>query len=217
MYIANTSRPDISYAIGKLSRFNRCPSLSHWEALDRVLRYLRGTMSYGLHYSRFSTVLEGYSDASWITDSVNRKGTSGYIFMLGGAAVAWRSSKQTVITRSTMEAEIVALDSASQEAEWFKNLMSEIPIMEKPIPAISLLCDNEAAINTCRNTEYNKRNRRHISVRHKTIRYLIKNGIITSEFVRSKDNLADPLTKGLARSKVIETSRGMGLKPIKNH
>ena len=137
--------------------------------------------------------------------------------MLDGAAIAWRSSKQTVITRSTMEAKIVALDSASQEAEWFKNLISKIPIVEKPMPAISLLCDNEAAINTCRNSEYNKRNRRHNSVRHKTIRYLVKNGIVTLEFVRSEDNLVDRLTKGLARSKVIITSRGMGLKPIKNH
>ena len=64
MYVANTSRPNIFYAIGKLSRFNSCPSLSHWKALDRVLRYLRGTMSYGLYYSRFPVVLEGYSDAS---------------------------------------------------------------------------------------------------------------------------------------------------------
>ncbi|XP_062112497.1 secreted RxLR effector protein 161-like [Humulus lupulus] len=97
------TRPDIAYTISTLSRFTSNPGAEHWKAIARVLRYLRYTRDYGLNYTRDPAVLEGYTDASWISDIHNSKGTSGYVFTLGGAAISWKSLKQTVITRSTME------------------------------------------------------------------------------------------------------------------
>ena len=75
-------------------------------------------MDYGLNYTRYLAVLEGYSDANWISDTKDTKSTSGYVFTLGGAAISWKSSKQTCIARSTMEFEFIALDKAGEEAEW---------------------------------------------------------------------------------------------------
>ena len=92
------------------------------------MRYLRGTIDYGIEYSGFLAVLEGYSDANWISDSDETKSTSGYVFTLGGGAVAWRSAKQTIIARSTMESEFVALEMAGSEAEWLKNFLANITL-----------------------------------------------------------------------------------------
>jgi len=109
MYLAGATRLDISYAVSKLSRFTSNPGDDHWKALERVFRFLRGTSNYGIHYSGYPPVLEGYSDSNWISDADEIKATSGYVFTLVDAAVAWRSCKQTVFTKSTAEAELVAL------------------------------------------------------------------------------------------------------------
>ncbi|KAK4386355.1 Transcriptional adapter ADA2 [Sesamum angolense] len=100
-------------------------------ALDRVLKYMNGTVSLVIHYGRFPTVLEGYSDASWIAKNSRSNGCSGYIFTLGGGPVSWKSAKQTLITWSTFEAELCALDTTGTEAEWLFGLLSQLPISLK--------------------------------------------------------------------------------------
>ncbi|KAL0342471.1 UNVERIFIED_CONTAM: Retrovirus-related Pol polyprotein from transposon TNT 1-94 [Sesamum calycinum] len=212
MYIMNCTRPDIAYAVNKLSRFTSNPSKDHWKGLIRVLRYLKYTSNYGLHYTRYPAVLEGYSDANWISDSKDTKSTSGYVFTIGGGAVSWKSSKQTCIARSTMESEFIALDKAGEEAEWLRNFLEDIPCWTKPVPAIMVHCDSQSAIGRAQSSMYNGKSR-HIRRRHNTIRQLISSGIISIDYIKSKDNLADPLTKGLSRDQVYCLSRGMGLKP----
>jgi hypothetical protein len=103
-----------------------------------MLRYLKGTMSYGIHYTRYPRVLEDYYDANWIFDADELYATSEYVFFLGGGAVSWKSSKQTILTKSTMEAELIALDTASTEAEWLREFLIDLPVVEKPIPTISM-------------------------------------------------------------------------------
>ena len=93
MYVMNCTRPDIAYSVNKLSRYTRNLGVDHWKAIIKVLRYLRYTQNYGLHYTRYLAVLEGYSDANWISDMKDTKSTSGYVFTLSGAAVFWKSSK----------------------------------------------------------------------------------------------------------------------------
>jgi hypothetical protein len=87
-------------------------------------------------------VLEGYSDANWIFYIDQIYATSGYVFTLGDGVVSWRSSKHTILTKSTIEAELTALDTASAEAEWLRELLLDLPVVEKPIPAILMNCDN---------------------------------------------------------------------------
>ncbi|KAL0322287.1 UNVERIFIED_CONTAM: Retrovirus-related Pol polyprotein from transposon TNT 1-94 [Sesamum calycinum] len=196
----NCTRPDIAYAVNKLSRFTSNPSKDHWKGLIRVLRYLKYTSNYGLHYTRYPAVLEGYSDANWISDSKDTKSTSGYVFTIGGGAVSWKSSKQTCIARSTMESEFIALDKAGEEAEWLRNFLEDIPCWTKPVPAIMVHCDSQSAIGRAQSSMYNGKSR-HIRRRHNTIRQLISSGIISIDYIKSNDNLADPLTKAFLEIK----------------
>jgi len=93
-------------------------------------------MDYVIEYSGFPTVLEGYINANWISDSDETKSTSGYVFILGGGTITWRSARQTIISRSTMESEFVALEMAGSEAEWLKNFLANIPLGMKNQPHV---------------------------------------------------------------------------------
>ncbi|GJW41363.1 zinc finger, CCHC-type containing protein [Tanacetum coccineum] len=109
------TRPDLAYVVSRLSMYTSNPSVEHWKAMTRVLHYLR---YYGLHYDRYSSIIEGYNDANWISDIKDSRSTSGYVFTLGGAAISWKSSKQTVIAKSTTKSEFIALNKCREEAEW---------------------------------------------------------------------------------------------------
>ncbi|KAK9074856.1 hypothetical protein SSX86_003175 [Deinandra increscens subsp. villosa] len=213
MYAMISTRPDIAYAVGKLSRYTSNPSSHHWQALGRVFKYLKGTIDYRLSYLGFPSVIEGYSDASWITNLEDHSSTSGWVFLLGGGAISWTSKKQTCITHSTMESEFVALASAGKEAEWLRNLLYDIPIWPKPMSPISIRCDSEATLAKAYSQVYNGKSR-HLGVRHSMVRELIVHGVISIEYVRTQHNLADHLTKGLGRDLVIGSAMGLGLKSI---
>ncbi|KAA0038918.1 Retrovirus-related Pol polyprotein from transposon TNT 1-94 [Cucumis melo var. makuwa] len=166
MYLMNYTRSDIAYAVSRLSRYTHNPDRYHWDALRHLLRYLKGTIDYCLHFDKFSAVLEGYCDANWVTDNDEVYSTGGYIFLLGDGAISWKSTKQTCIARSMMESEFIVLE----------------------------LCDSQAMICTAKNSVYNGKSR-HIRLRHAVVKQLLKEGTISLEFVRSEKNLADPLTK----------------------
>jgi len=115
--ITNCTRPDTTYDVNKLSKFTSNPIYDHCKTLIRVLRYLKYTLTYGLHFIKYHAVLEGYCDANWISDMKDSKSTSGYVFTISGATISWKSTKQTCIARSTMESEFIALDKVGEEAE----------------------------------------------------------------------------------------------------
>ncbi|KAE8667171.1 Detected protein of unknown function [Hibiscus syriacus] len=196
MFLMNYTRPDIAYAVSRLSRYTHNPSGEHWIALKRLLKYLKGTLDWKLEFIGFPAILEEYCDANWVSDNDEVSSTSGYVFTLGGAAISWKSSKQTCIARSTMESEFIALDLAGQEAEWLRSLLADIPLWGRPTPPVSLLCDSQAAICVAKNQAYNGK-KRHIRIRQESVRRLIKNGVLSLEYVKSERNLADTLTKGL--------------------
>lgn len=212
MYAMTCTRPDIAFAVGKLSRYTSNPSAQHWQAIQRVLKYLKRTMDYSLSYTGYPSVLEGYTDASWISNTEDNSSTSGWVFLLGGGAISWASKKQTCITSSTMESEFVALAAAGKEAEWLRNLLLEIPLWPIPIAPISIRCDSAATLAKAYSQMYNGKSR-HLGVRHSMICELIMNGVVSIEFVRSQQNLADHLTKDLARDLVLKSATGMGLSP----
>ena len=186
LYLSNKSRPYISYAVERLSRYTQNPSKEHWNALERVFKYLRGTLDYSLYYKGFPSVVEGFSDTNWITDSLDIKSTTGYIFLLGGAAISWGSRKQTIISRSTMEVELIALDTTCTEAQWIKSLLLDIPLLNKPIPTISLHCDNKDVIELVKQTHSNKKKmNKHMKVRYKSVKKMLSSNIISLDFVKS--------------------------------
>ncbi|KAL2232754.1 UNVERIFIED_CONTAM: hypothetical protein Sindi_1455400 [Sesamum indicum] len=113
-------------------------------------------------------------------------------------------------SRSTIESKFIALKLAGQEAEWLRNLLGDVPLWGSTVP-VSLHYDSQAAIGIAKNYAYNGK-RRHIRIRHEAVKELLKNGIISLDYVRS--NLVDPLTKGLTRRIIFKSSRAMGLKPL---
>ena len=111
-----------------------------------------------------------------------------------------------------MEAELIALVLASEEANWLRDLLFQIPYFEKPIPPILIHCDSTARIGRVQNRYYNGKSRP-IRRKHSNVRSYLTNGTINVDYVKSCDNLADFLTKDLTRENMWSTSRGMGLKP----
>jgi len=142
MYVMDCTRPDIAFALCKLSRYTGSVSVEDWKAIGRVFRYLKRAKDMSLHYNVFPLVLEGYSDASWITSSGENMSTFGWIFTLVGGAISWALKKQMCKPHSTMESEFIALAAASEEAEWLRNLLLDINLWSQPMPAISLHCEN---------------------------------------------------------------------------
>ena len=134
-----------------------------------------------------------------------------YVFTLGGAAVSWKFSKQTCIARSTMESEFIALDKAREEAKWLRHFLEDMPMWMKLVPPNCIHCDSKSAIGRAQSHMYNSKSW-HICWRHNTVRQLLSNGIISIDFIKSKENIVDPLTKTLSKEHVNCSSRGNGVK-----
>ncbi|GBP75752.1 Retrovirus-related Pol polyprotein from transposon TNT 1-94 [Eumeta japonica] len=129
MFAAIVTRPDIMFAVSTVSRFLNSHDQSHWNAVKKIFKYLKGTLSFGLCFrSNENNTLESYSDADYANDPVTRRSTTGYVFMKNGAAVTWSSQRQTTVALSTTEAEFMASCSATKEALWIRQLLLDIGI-----------------------------------------------------------------------------------------
>ena len=140
LYLATRTRPDISFAVNNVARYCSKPTKSHWTAVKRIFRYLRGTTHHGLLYSKGSEShdLIGYSDADWGGDDNDYKSTTGYLFQIGGTAVTWKSKKQSCVALSTAESEYMALSSAAQEAIWIRELNADDPFLRLETVVVKL-------------------------------------------------------------------------------
>jgi hypothetical protein len=170
VYLASVTRPDISFAVNKLSWFTSILGDDHWRALEQVMHYLAGTMDYRIHYSGYPTVLEGYSDANWISGVDELYAMSGYVFTLSSSAISLRSYKQTVLMRSTMEAELTTLDTATLEVDWLCELLMDLAIVKKPLSTILMNCDNQMVIVKVDSSKDNIKSSRHIKRWLKSVR-----------------------------------------------
>jgi hypothetical protein len=138
---------------------------------------------------------------------------SRYVFTLDGAAVSWRSCKQTILTRSTIEAELTTLDTTTVEADWLREFLMDLPIVEKSLPVILMNCDNQMVIVKVDNSKNNMKSSRHIKRWLKFVRKMRNSGVITLDYIHTKKNLADPFTKALSRNVIDTASKEMGLRP----
>nr|GEU37922.1 retrovirus-related Pol polyprotein from transposon TNT 1-94 [Tanacetum cinerariifolium] len=156
-YLTST-RPDLSYSVGVISRFMENPKYAHWKALKRILRYVKGTKSFGLFYSSFKeNTLTGYFDSDWHGDVDDRKSTSGYVFFMGKAAFTWASKKQQIVALSTCEAEYVAASWTVCHAIWLRNLLRELKDQQEGPTEIKV--DNKSAIELARNPVHHERSK----------------------------------------------------------
>ena len=214
LYLSTRTRPDISYAVSSVARFTSKPTKQHWTAVKRIFRYLNGTISLGLLYSKDKEKeCTGYSDADWAGDVNDRKSTSGYVFKLSGAAISWRSKKQSCVALSTAEAEYIALASATQESVWLQELLSSMK--ETIVKPATIFEDNKSAICLAKNPQYHGR-AKHIDIKHHFIRQRVQDGDIKLEFCKSEDMIADMLTKGLSSYQFAKLREMAGLKKKPN-
>jgi len=120
MYLVVGTRPDIANTVAKLAQFSACHEEKHWSAAKRVLRYLKGTTNLGLVYRKNDGTLIGFADADWGGCVINRRSFSGYVFVLSGAAISWKSQKQRTVSLSSTEAEYVSLSEPLKKLSIYK-------------------------------------------------------------------------------------------------
>jgi hypothetical protein len=193
-----TTRPDIMYASSLVSRFMESPKDSHWKMVKRILRYVAGTLNFGLWYTQSDdNHLSGYTDSDFAGSLDDRKSTSGHAFHLGTNLISWASKKQPIVSISSAEAEYVTATSASCQVVWLRIILNDMSHTEKePTP---IFCDNTSTISLSKNHVFHKK-RKHIDTRFHFIRELVNNGDITLQLCGSRDQLTDIFTKPLGKS-----------------
>ena len=191
LYSAITVRPDISYAVGMLSRALNSPTFRLLDEAKRVLQYLISTKHMGIHYERNMPIrLYGMTDSDWTT----RRSTTGFAFFLGGAVISYLSKKQPTIAMSSTEAEIMAASQGALEAIYLRMLLADIgQIIDLPT---DLYVDNKGVIDISQDYLVNERTK-HIERRHFKIRELVLDAILRIQYIASADNIADIFTKPL--------------------
>lgn len=211
MFAAIVTRPDISYAVGEVSRYMDNPKPLHVSAVKRILRYLNKTAERGIEYSESSTALRGYTDADFARDVDTRKSTTGYAFVVGEGVVTWKSRRQKTVALSTTEAEFMAACEGAKEAVWLHQLLYVGCVQESPP---SLYIDNQSAIRLIKNSELHQRTK-HIDVRLHFIRQLYESKAILIDYVCSEDQLGDVFTKPLVVQKFTKNIEMLGVKDLK--
>ena len=196
-YLALT-RPDVSYAVNKLSQFMHCPTTNHWQAVRRVLRYLSGTLNHGIYLQKQKLpTLHAFSDADWTGYSDDYVSTNAYIIFLGSQPISWTTKKQKGVVRSSTGSEYRAVANIASEIRWIASLLLELGV---PIPTVpTVYCDNIGATYLCANPVFHTR-MKHIAIDYHFVRGQIQNGFLRVTHVSTKDQLANGLTKPLARA-----------------
>ena len=229
LYLALKTRPNIATAVNQYSRYMSNPDLTHWKALDRIQGYLKYKPTLGLIYSTTnittntttntttnSSILKliGYSNASQGDDLVERKSSTGYIFLLDSInPISQYTTLQKTIALSTCEAEYMALKDSGKEAIYLYNVLNYInselklnSIVNKPI----LITDSQSAQSLAENPEFHKRTK-HIDIQYHFIRQLVNEKRLIITYTASKTNLADPFTKGVPKDHFYDFIRRIGL------
>lgn len=186
------TRPDIAFSVNKVHK----PLDLHFKAVKRILRYLRGTLDYGMNFTRRSKfLLEGFSNASWGSDADDRRSTSGYCVFLGGNLFSWSSRKQQVVSRSTAEAEYRSLAHVTAEMVWIQSLLSELGASIKGKALV--WCDSSAAVAVAGNPVMHSKFK-HVELDLFFVRETVANRLFQVGHVPSKEQIADVLTKPLS-------------------
>nr|XP_043625647.1 uncharacterized mitochondrial protein AtMg00810-like [Erigeron canadensis] len=190
------TRPNISYAINQVSQFLHAPIVAHFQEVKRILRYLKGTLSFGLHFSRPSTSsLVGFSDADWARCLDTRRSTYGYSIFLGGNLVSWSAKKQPTVARSSCEYEYYAMANTTTEIFLDRSLTPRTTYA-LPTARPTILCDNHSALFLTQNPVSHKR-AKHIDLDYHFIRELVASGKLHTKFIKTTLQVADIFTKSL--------------------
>src|SRR5215813_8861680 len=208
LYLMLGTRPDIAYAVTKMSQYAANPSKEHLDKALYIFRYLAATQDYYLYYhGKNGEGFIAYSDSDWASDKSTRRSTTGYILKLAGCVFSWNSKAQKTIALSSTEAEYMALSDCSRQCVWIKTLLSELQI---PIKYFPICADNQGSIFIGQNP-VQERCTKHIDVRYHFIRQCVEDKKVKLFFVAGTKNPADMFTKILSKTKFLHCLEGLGL------
>jgi hypothetical protein len=210
-YLACATRPDISFAVGVLSRVLHDPSILAWEAALDVLRYIKGTLHFGIRYKSSKQInLTCMSDANWAPEMKGRRSISGYVNILGKGAISWQSKLQPTVAHSSTEAEFIAIDAEIREVMWLKRLIQELGIQ---LGTVTIHSDNTGAITISKDPALHPRTK-HIDVKYHYIRDKVEEKEATVTHCPTADMIADIFTKPLAHLPFSKFREQMGVMHI---
>jgi hypothetical protein len=173
MYAQVCTRPDLAFVTRMLDRYQKNTGINHWNGIKKALRYIQGTKGLMLTYERSDSLeIVGYSDSDFVGYLDTDRSTSDYVFKLAGGAISWSSSKQTVITSSTMYAEFVACYKVVGQTMWLKKFVPDLRVVNSIERPLKLYYDNELAVLYAHNNKKIKANK-HINIRF----YVVKEKI----------------------------------------
>jgi hypothetical protein len=198
MYLATCTRPDIAYAVRELARFMANYGPSHVTAAKHLLRYLRGTTSYGITLGGSDTLhplFKALTDSDWGMGDT-RKSVSGFLIMMGDSPISWSSKQQAVVALSSCEAEYLATTHCARDVLWFRNLFAELGFAQTQ--PTSLFCDNQGTV-ACTHDPHAHSKMKHISIREHFIRDCVMKRLIDVIHISNRENIADLFTKPLHR------------------
>jgi Reverse transcriptase (RNA-dependent DNA polymerase) len=201
MYAMVCTRLDVAYALSMTSHHQAHAGPAHWTAVKNILKYLNRTKDKFLAYGgKRELVVEGYTDASFATDYDDKRSQSGYVFILNGGAISWRSFKQSTTADSTTQSEVMAAAEASKESVWIKKFIELLNMVPSIEGQLELFYDNSGAIGQIK--EPNAHHKiKHMDNKYFVIRDFIEEGRIKLLKVDTDSNTADPLTKPLSLAK----------------
>ena len=206
IYFAMWTRPDIAFAISKLSKFSRNPGIKHVQALKRLLRYLKGTANRCLVYSFANapprTGVYGYFDAAHADDADTLKTTMAYVFFFEGCAISWKTKLHTSVTLSTNHSEYCAASKAAREAKWLDKIFSCLNYTSS-IKPIQLFSDSQGAIAMAYNPVHREASK-HVNLADHYVREQVDEGTILITYVPTAVMLADALTKALPKTQFLK-------------
>ena len=211
LYLQAT-RPDIAYSVNVLSQFVADPRQSHMDAATRVLRYLKATPGQGILFPRNGgTKLIAYCDSDWLGCPYTRRSRTGYLLLLGGAPISWKTKKQSVVSRSSAEAEFRAMASTVSEILWMRWLLNELDI--NPTSPTPLFCDNQAARHIANNPVFHERTK-HVEIDCYFVRERVETQEIQPMHIDTKMQIADLFTKGLGAQQLRCLLDKLGIKDL---
>jgi hypothetical protein len=184
----------------------------HWVAAKHILRYLRGTITYGLKYASNSEVkLHGFTDSDWVGSVEDRKSTYGLCFSLGSAMISWASRKQKFVALSTAKAEYIAACDACTEAMWLHKLV--FGLFDQVLDLTVIYCDNQSCVKLSKNPVFHDRSK-HIEIKYYFLRDKVQRGEVVLQYISTDEQTADILSKPLSKIKFAYLRDKLGLVEI---
>ncbi|GAV73534.1 hypothetical protein CFOL_v3_17018, partial [Cephalotus follicularis] len=203
------TRPDIDFPVSMVSQFLSSPRSSYWDVVIHILRYLKSSTGRGLLYCDHGHHrVEGFSDADWTGSPSHRRPTIGYCVFVGGNLVSWKSKTQSVIARSSAESKYRAMANVTCELMRIRQLLGKLRFGD-PSP-MQLWCDNQAAIHIASNPVFHERTT-HVEVDCHFIREKLQQKLISTNFVRTAEQLADMFTKSLGSRRIKTICNKLGM------